>query len=279
MMSLALAAALAGTLVACTPPHEKPADAAQETGETTAARLSATRPGATLTVEAPPSKKNIAADLDGEVKFVANAKARELSYYRMDGMRMGTDGERNAMPALSLIKLYLAKYVLDHGTLEDQYEALDMIADSSDVSASDLFKRYPESIDAVAEDYELESTRAGSEWGKSVTSVYDVVNFIKALREESPTHPILVAMAQATTTAEDGYRQDYGTAKLSNVLGSKWGWSDDKTLHSSVSFGKNFIVAASVSGSAEDLTKFVKKEVTVKALNEATTKFIEEQKS
>lgn len=233
---------------------------------------------ARITVEAPATQSDVAEHLPGDVIFVENDKAAQLSYYRLsDGMTMGTASEGFARPALSLIKLYLTAYVLEYGSLEDRYEAIDMITNSSDVSADDLFAKYPESIDAIAEEYHLTSTRAADRWGYSVTSTHDVVSFIVQLLQKDPTHPILVAMSQADKVSADGYAQDYGTATLSNVIGTKWGWSDDRSLHSSVSFGENFVVAAAVTGSAQDLTDFVKNQVTVPNLNAATTRFIQER--
>lgn len=262
----ALAAfSVAGSLlVACTPADER---AAQEKG----ASSSAAAARATEHVKGD-------ADLNGQPdsvsQFLSGEDHQQLSYYRVgDGMRMATKNEHEPRPALSLIKLYIATYVMEEGSFNDKYEALDMIANSSDTSAEDLFNKYPKSIDAIAKEYGLENTKAGDKWGTSVTSTYDVVRFVVQLMEDDPTHPVLVAMAHADSISEDGYEQDYGTAKLQNVVGTKWGWSNDKTLHSSVSFGKNFVVAASVTGSADDLTKFVKSEVTADNLREGTTRF------
>lgn len=204
-------------------------------------------------------------------KFVDNPTASQLSYLRLsDGMRIGTATERYARPALSLIKLYIAEYVIKHGTEEEKFEALAMVSNSSDSSAEALFEKYPDSIDDVAKRYGLHSTRSDERWGYSVTSTYDVVNFIAQLKEKDPTHPILVAMSQADSVAADGYRQNFGTAKLQNVIGTKFGWSNDFNLHSSVSFGENFVVAAAVNGSADDLTSFVKTQITGEKLREAS---------
>lgn len=181
-------------------------------------------------------------------------------------MHMGSATEHQPRYALSLIKLYIATYVLERGSFEDKYVALDMISDSSDESAGKLFEKYPRSIDAIAKEYGLESTSAGEDWGHSMTSTYDVVRFIVQLMEDDPTHPVLVAMSHADAVSADGYQQDYGTAKLSDVVGSKWGWSDSKDRHSSVSFGEDFVVAASIEGSAEELTSYVRKEITGKNL-------------
>ncbi|WP_408921385.1 hypothetical protein ACKFR4_08185 [Corynebacterium tuberculostearicum] len=208
-------------------------------------------------------------------EFLEGDEGRSVTYIRLhDGMHMGSASEHEARPALSLIKLYIATYVMEKGEYEDKYEALDMIASSSDKSAEDLFDKYPDSIDAIADEFHLESTKAGEQWGYSQTSTYDVASFISQLIERDETHPVLVAMAHADPISEDGYRQNYGTAKLSNVVGSKWGWSNDKSINSSVSFGENFVAAASITGSSDDLTDYVKDEVTGKNLGEATERFL-----
>lgn len=193
-------------------------------------------------------------------------------------MHLGSANERFARPALSLSKLYIADYVIDEGTESEKYDALQMISDSDDGIAEELFAAYPESIDEVAKKYGLYSTDAGEYWGRSVTSTYDVVKFIRALKDEDPLHPILVAMSQPDEIAADGYEQDFGTAVLKNVIGTKWGWSNDRDIHASVSFGDNFIVAASVTGSARDLTKLVRTQLSGQKLKEATTWFLESQK-
>lgn len=213
-------------------------------------------------------------------EIVIDESKTQLTYIRLDnGMHLGTVNERFARPALSLSKLYIADYVIDEGTEEEKYQALKMISTSDDGIANDLFESYPESIDAVAEKYGLYATESGEYWGHSVTSTYDVVKFIDALRNEDVLHPVLVAMSQPDEVAADGYEQDFGTAVLDGVVGTKWGWSNNRQIHSSVSFGDNFIVAASVSGSAEDLTKLVRTQLSEEKLRDAATWFSESQKS
>ena len=226
--------------------------------------------------DAPSAAPDINRDVPPEInEFLEGDEGRSVTYIRLhDGMHMGSASEREARPALSLIKLYIATYVMEKGEYEDKYEALDMIASSSDKSAEDLFDKYPESIDTIADEFHLESTKAGEKWGYSQTSTYDVASFISQLIERDETHPVLVAMAHADPISEDGYRQDYGTAKLSNVVGSKWGWSNDKSINSSVSFGENFVAAASINGSSDELTDYVKDEVTGKNLGKATERFL-----
>ena len=200
--------------------------------------------------DAPSGLTDTNRDVPPEInEFLEGDEGRSVTYIRLhDGMHMGSASEHEARPALSLIKLYIATYVMEKGEYEDKYEALDMIASSSDKSAEDLFEKYPESIDTIADEFKLESTKAGEKWGYSQTSTYDVASFISQLIERDETHPVLVAMAHADPISEDGCRQDYGTAKLSNVVGSKWGWSNDKSINSSVSFGENFVAAASING-------------------------------
>lgn len=208
-------------------------------------------------------------------EFLKGDEDHSISYIRLhDGMYMGSAAEHDPRPALSLIKLYIATYVIEKGEYEDKFEALGMIASSSDKSAEELFKKYPDSIDKIAKEYHLESTKAGETWGYSETSTYDVASFISQLIKRDETHPVLVAMSHADPVSEDGYDQDYGTAKLSNVVGSKWGWSNDKSINSSVSFGKNFVAAASINGSADDLTDYVKSEINGENLGKATERFL-----
>lgn len=208
-------------------------------------------------------------------EFLKGDEDHSISYIRLhDGMYMGSAAEHDPRPALSLIKLYIATYVIEQGEYEDKFEALGMIASSSDKSAEELFKKYPDSIDRIAKGYHLESTKAGEKWGYSETSTYDVASFISQLIKRDETHPVLVAMSHADPVSEDGYDQDYGTAKLSNVVGSKWGWSNDKSINSSVSFGKNFVAAASINGSADDLTDYVKSEINGENLGKATERFL-----
>nr|WP_244429019.1 hypothetical protein [Corynebacterium halotolerans] len=195
--------------------------------------------------------------------FVENSTGSQVSFHRLsDGHRTGTATERFARPALSLVKLYIADHVLEHGTLAEQYAAIAMISSSDDGTASELYEKYPDSIGETARKYGLMSTRGDERWGYSVTSTYDVVSFVSQLMEEDPTSPILVAMAQASPVAADGYGQDFGTSVLPGVIGTKWGWSDGRELHSSVSFGEDFVVAAAVTGSADDLTALVEEQLT-----------------
>ncbi|MDK8545947.1 hypothetical protein QP903_06385 [Corynebacterium pseudodiphtheriticum] len=196
-----------------------------------------------------------------KIDFVENQQGSQFTLYRFsDNSKLGSTSDRMARPALSLAKLFIAEYVLENGDESDKKLVDAMITESSDAAADKLWAQYPESIDEVAEDYRLFSTRAGTKWGFSVTSTYDVVSFIAQIKDEDPKHPLLEMMKRTVPVAADGYEQDFGTAKLPGVQGTKWGWSDDRSLHSSVSFGKDFVAAAAITGSADDLSEITEKQ-------------------
>ena len=200
---------------------------------------------------------------EGPLKeFVENSTGSQMTYVSLKGdFRTGTSTERFARPALSLSKLYIAQYVMEHGTDIEKRLASEMIRNSSDVAAEILYGTYPESIDKIADEFGLLSTRGDEHWGYSVTSTYDVAKFVATLLKEQPTSPVLEAMHQANSVSADGYPQDWGTAVLDGAEGTKWGWSDDLQLHSSVTFGKDYVVAAAVTGTKEDLTQLVENQM------------------
>ena len=125
--------------------------------------------------DAPSGLTDTNRDVPPEInEFLEGDEGRSVTYIRLhDGMHMGSASEHEARPALSLIKLYIATYVMEKGEYEDKYEALDMIASSSDKSAEDLFDKYPDSIDAIADEFHLESTKAGEKHSNSVTAAAD----------------------------------------------------------------------------------------------------------
>ena len=61
-------------------------------------------------------------------------------------------------------------------------------------------------------------------------------------------------IATAAPVASDGYRQDFGTARIPGIIGTKFGWSDNRQVHASASFGPGYSVAANTYGSPADLT-------------------------
>ncbi|MEJ5927629.1 hypothetical protein WG915_03235 [Corynebacterium sp. H128] len=186
----------------------------------------------------------------------------QLSFERLsDGTHTGSANERFPRPALSLIKLYIADFVLAQDNEDDKDLARIMISDSDDYAADTLYAKYPESIATTVAHYGLWSTHDAELWGNSVTSTYDAVKFIRIKLQRDPDSPILAAMREKHEVAADGYAQNFGTSVLPRAEGTKWGWSDDLMLHSSISFGDDYVAAAAVMGSAEDLTALVERQL------------------
>ncbi|KAA0016322.1 hypothetical protein [Antrihabitans cavernicola] len=172
-------------------------------------------------------------------------------------VRVGTPNSTEARSGLSTVKLYIADYALRHGdgSASDRDLAQRMIQLSDDNAAQQLDAKYPNALDADAAEYHLTSTHRGSFWGDSVTSTADTVTFLEAKKATDPMSPILGWMATANPVAADGTHQDWGTAHLPGVIGTKWGWSDEGSPEvASASFGPDFSVAAQTEGSAADET-------------------------
>lgn len=187
--------------------------------------------------------------------------AYQLTYVDLrDGVHVGSSNEYVSRAALSLIKLYIAQYVIQHGDADEQAEALKMIRNSDDDIATELYEKYPESIEEIAAQYHLTGTVADPRWGYSLSSTYDVAFFLAQLMREDYNSPVLAAMREADAVAKDGTAQDYGTAVLPGVVGTKYAWSNDKDLFATASYGHDFIVVASNYGSAEDLTRLVEQQ-------------------
>jgi len=163
--------------------------------------------------------------------------------------------QHESRPALSIVKLYIADYVFAHGTPADKADATRMLQVSDDNIASRLHAKYPQSISTTANAYGLNDTHDPGFWGNSTTSTADSVTYLEAKKRQDPGSPVLAALASASPVAADGMRQDYGTAVLPGVIGTKWGWSDDWTsFTASASYGADFSVAAQTNGPAAQLT-------------------------
>ena len=173
------------------------------------------------------------------------------------GTRVGTANQGEARPGLSIVKLYIADYMLRHGdgSPEDLALGQQMIRDSDDSAASQAYAKYPQSIDAIAAEYGLTSTRGSGFWGDAVTSTADTVTFLEAKKTTDPDSRILEWMATAAPVAADGTHQNWGTGRLPSVTGTKWGWSDlGPSVVASASFGPDFSVAANTYGTADQHT-------------------------
>lgn len=192
---------------------------------------------------------------DGNGHIVAPARTQITVGHTATGFRAGTPNQHESRPALSIVKLYIADYVFAHGSPADKADATRMLQTSDDNIASRLYAKYPQSISTTADAYGLNDTHDPGYWGDSTTSTADSVTYLEAKKRQNPASPVLAALADASPVAADGYHQDYGTAVLPGVIGTKWGWSDDRSsFHASASFGADFSVAAATNGSAAQLT-------------------------
>ncbi|MFE7421748.1 hypothetical protein [Rhodococcus sp. NPDC057529] len=176
------------------------------------------------------------------------------------GTRVGTPNQTAARPGLSIVKLYIADYMIRRGdgSAEDRELGQRMIRDSDDNAADRAYAKYPHSVDAIAAEYRLTSTTGAGYWGNSATSTADTVAFLEAKKTTDPTSPILDWMATAAPVAADGTHQNWGTGRLPSVTGTKWGWSDyGPSVVASASFGPDFSVAANTYGTTDQHTSDV----------------------
>ncbi|AKK02450.1 hypothetical protein [Corynebacterium epidermidicanis] len=158
-------------------------------------------------------------------------------------------------PALSLIKLPLGYWVLYHGSDEDKALVEPMIQRSDDGIATYLNQKYPSAIGDVVRDLGMMETEVAPFWGNCRMSMADVTYFLHRTASDPVAEPLRQGMRQAAPIAADGNPQNYGTATLPGVEGTKFGWSDDrKSMNATASFGPGFTVAARTIGPAEQLT-------------------------
>lgn len=168
-----------------------------------------------------------------------------------------TANGNEARPGLSTVKLYIADFALRHGdgSAEDRALAESAIRYSDDNAAMRLYLKYPNSINAMASEYGLTSTNGAAHWGNSTTSTRDTATFLQAKQNTDPGSPVLGWMRTAAPVAADGTHQNWGTAHLPGVEGTKWGWSDyGPSVVASASFGPGFSVAANTYGTADQQT-------------------------
>ncbi|MGP6175049.1 hypothetical protein [Corynebacterium sp. A21] len=170
---------------------------------------------------------------------------------RLDGgQTFATPNAGESRPALSLSKLYLGHWVLHHGAAEDKDKVEHMIRVSDDGVASQLESKYPKAIPDTINSFGLTQTHHNGYWGNSTTSTNDVTRFLSEIRGDQVSAPIFNGMASAAPSAADGYTQDFGTSRILAVQGTKFGWSDDRGVNATASFGPGFTVAANTYGPA-----------------------------
>lgn len=184
-----------------------------------------------------------------------NRDRTALAVVHPDGRVSLSPKAEEERPALSLAKLYLAYYVLYKGKEEEKSKVTSMIAYSDDEVASELDERYPEAIDSIAEDFDLQQTHRNGYWGQTSTSARDVATFVSSIVWDPAAKPLLNGMEKQEKIAKDGFFQGFGTARLDRVKGSKMGWSDDRgSATASVSWGEigdeTWAVAALTEGTA-----------------------------
>ena len=177
------------------------------------------------------------------------------------GATVSTANAHESRPALSLSKLYLGYWVLKYGAPTDKARVEHMIRVSDDNVATDLDRRYPQAIPSTIHEFGLRETHYTGYWGTTTTSTEDVARFTSRIQHDPIAAPIMTGMANAAPVAADGYRQDFGTSRIPGVIGTKFGWSDNRRIHASVSTAPGFTVAANTYGDAATHTADVTRAV------------------
>lgn len=193
---------------------------------------------------------------------VAAAPARtQIIMMKDNGEVIETPGAHESRASLSIVKLYLGHWVLQHGAPEDKALVYEMIRSSHDGIASNLDRKYRQAIPDTIGRFRLAETNYRGRWGDTTTSVHDMAAFVRAVRTDLAARPLIDGMRNPAAVAADGYPQNFGTATLPGIEGTKFGWSDKRDVHATVSFGPGFVVAAHTFGSAQVHTDDVRRAV------------------
>lgn len=190
----------------------------------------------------------------------------QVSYVHVPtGYRVDSGNVDEIRTCLSICKIYIADHVFREGTAAQKKQATEMIRTSDDGITTRLYRAFPESIDEVAERYGLPGTAGMRTWGKSVTTTHDVATFLAAkVAKGDFDDPVLAAMADSAPFGSDGYPQDFGTAVLPGVIGTKWGWADiHDSMNASSSYGDDFVISLNVIGDADATTEVAEELFTV----------------
>uniref|UniRef100_UPI0027BA2462 hypothetical protein n=1 Tax=Corynebacterium xerosis TaxID=1725 RepID=UPI0027BA2462 len=190
----------------------------------------------------------------------------QVSYVHVPtGYRVDSGNVDEIRTCLSTCKIYIADHVFREGTAAQKKQATEMIRTSDDGITTRLYRAFPESIDEVAERYDLPGTAGMRTWGKSVTTTHDVATFLAAkVAKGDFDDPVLAAMADSAPFGSDGYPQDFGTAVLPGVIGTKWGWADiHDSMNASSSYGDDFVISLNVIGDADATTEVAEELFTV----------------
>ena len=193
---------------------------------------------------------------------VAAAPTRtQIIMMKDNGEVIETPGAHESRASLSIVKLYLGHWVLQHGAPEDKALVYEMIRSSHDGIASNLDRKYRQAIPDTIGRFRLAETNYRGRWGDTTTSVHDMAAFVRAVRTDPAARPLIDGMRNPAAVAADGYPQNFGTATLPGIEGTKFGWSDKRDVHATVSFGPGFVVAAHTFGSAQVYTDDVRRAV------------------
>lgn len=193
---------------------------------------------------------------------VAAVPARtQIIMMKDNGEVIETPGAHESRASLSIVKLYLGHWVLQHGAPEDKALVYEMIRSSHDGIASNLDRKYRQAIPDTIGRFRLAETNYRGRWGDTTTSVHDMAAFVRAVRTDPAARPLIDGMRNPAAVAADGYPQNFGTATLPGIEGTKFGWSDKRDVHATVSFGPGFVVAAHTFGSAQVHTDDVRRAV------------------
>lgn len=166
------------------------------------------------------------------------------------GDRIATANADESRPALSLSKLYLGHWVLHHGAAGDKAQVEEMIRVSDDGIATTLENKYPNAIPDTIAWFGLHQTHHNGYWGNTTTSTNDVTHFLTEIRHDPVAAPLIRGMENASPVAADGYAQDYGTSRIPGAQGTKFGWSNDRSINATASLGPGWTVAANTYGPA-----------------------------
>ncbi|MBG6122605.1 hypothetical protein [Corynebacterium aquatimens] len=186
-----------------------------------------------------------------DVRAGAQGGRTAVAVYHPNGSWTGSPDATQPRRALSLSKLYLGYWILQHGSPGEKAQVEHMIRVSSDSIAARLDSAHPQAIDVVARNFGLHATHRNGRWGNTSTSAYDVAKFVNDIRFDPVAQPIINGMRTAAPIAQDGFAQNYGTSRLPGAEGTKFGWSDNRWSNmASVSFGPGWTAAAMTNGNA-----------------------------
>jgi len=148
---------------------------------------------------------------------VAAAPARtQIIMMKDNGEVIETPGAHESRASLSIVKLYLGHWVLQHGAPEDKALVYEMIRSSHDGIASNLDRKYRQAIPDTIGRFRLAETNYRGRWGDTTTSVHDMAAFVRAVRTDPAARPLIDGMRNPAAAAANGSRR--ATCPLARLL-------------------------------------------------------------